>query len=325
MWSYCKECQVCQQHKPSISKLAGHMQSTPVVEPGHMLGIDLMGPFPKSSKLNEHLLVVVDYCSKWVELFPLRVAKAPQITRILIEEIFTRWGTPMYLVSDRGTQFTSQLLSLVCKQWSVIQKLTTAAHPQTNLTERVNRTLKTMISSYVQDHHRHRDRWLAEFRFAINTAWQESTGFTLAEVTLGRKLKGPLERAIHRPPDPDSPAYPVLERQKEQIRTVQRNVERAQAKQRRYYDLRRRYAHYQIGDLVWVRTHPLSRASDGFMAKLAVKWKGPAKIVKCLGPVNCSVEFIYDPDRVDTFHVQNLKPFYDTVDKQGCRVKKIIF
>lgn len=103
-----------------------------------MLGVDLMGPFPKSPKQNEHLLVGVDYCSKWVELFPLRVAKAPQIARILIDEIFKRWGTPVYLVSDRGAQFTSNLINLVCKQWGVIQKLTTAYHPQTNLTERIN-------------------------------------------------------------------------------------------------------------------------------------------------------------------------------------------
>lgn len=85
-------------------------------------------------------------------------------------EIFTRWGTPTYLVSDRGVQFTSQLLSAVCKQWGVIQKLTTAYHPQTNLTERVNRNLKTMIASYVGDQHRLWDKWLAEFHFALNTS-----------------------------------------------------------------------------------------------------------------------------------------------------------
>lgn len=174
VWKHCKECQVCQKYKPTVSKLAGHMQSTPIVEPGYRLGIDLMGPFPRSSKQNEHLLVIVDYCSKWVELFPLQVAKTPQISRILVEEVFTRWGTPRYLVSDRGAQFTSKLISLICKQWNEIQKLTTAAHPQTNLTERVNRTLKTMIASYIREYHRHWDKWLAEFRFAINTAWQES-------------------------------------------------------------------------------------------------------------------------------------------------------
>lgn len=135
VWKYCNNCQICQKYKPSLSKLSGLLQSTPVVEPGFMFGVDLMGPFPKSVKQNEHLLVGVDYSSKWAELFPLRVAKAPQIARILVEEVFTRWGTPAYLVTDRGAQFTSHLINVVCKQWGVTQKLTTAYHPQTNLTE----------------------------------------------------------------------------------------------------------------------------------------------------------------------------------------------
>ncbi|KAI2647680.1 Transposon Ty3-I Gag-Pol polyprotein [Labeo rohita] len=270
VWKYCKECQICQKYKPSFSKLSGFLQSTPVVEPGHMLGVDLMGPFPKSVKQNEHLLVVVDYCSKWVELFSLRTAKAPQIARILVDEIFTRWGTPAYLVSDRGAQFTSHLLNLVCKQWGVIQKLTTAYHPQMNLTERISRTLKTMIASYVGDQHRQWDRWLAEFRFAVNTTVHESTGYTPAEVALGRKLKGPLERALHRPPDPSSPAYPVLDRQS-LIHLVQKNVKRAQVKRKYYYDQRRKQTQFQVEDVVWVRTHPLSKANEGFMAKLSEK------------------------------------------------------
>jgi len=111
VWRKCKECQVCQQYKPRITKLAGRLQSTPVVEPGYMLGINLMGPFPKSNRLNEYVLVVVDYCSKWVEMFLMRSAKTPFIANILIKDIFTRWGTPVYLVSDRGPQFTSQLLN----------------------------------------------------------------------------------------------------------------------------------------------------------------------------------------------------------------------
>lgn len=108
--------------------------------------------------------------------------------------MFTRWGAPAYIVSDRGPQFTAQLLNDACKQWCVVQKLTTSYHPQTNLTERVNRTLKTMISSYVHDNHHDWDKWIPEFRYAINSAGQESTGLTPAEIALGRKLKGPLER-----------------------------------------------------------------------------------------------------------------------------------
>ncbi len=66
---------------------------------------------------------------------------------------------------------------------------------------------------------------------------------------------------------------------------------------------------------MWFRTHPLSCADEGFMAKLAAKWKGPAKVVKCIGPVNYSVSFIDQPENVDPFHVQNLKPYFGTVEK----------
>lgn len=73
-----------------MNRTSSLLQSTPVVKRGLMLGIDIMGPFPKSNKLHEYLLVVVDYFTKWVELFPLRSAKASHIAKILIDEIFTR-------------------------------------------------------------------------------------------------------------------------------------------------------------------------------------------------------------------------------------------
>lgn len=116
-------------------------------------------------------------------------------------------------MSDRGPQFTPQLLNVTCRQWGAIQKLTTAYHLQTNLTERANRTRKVMISSYVKDNHQNWDQWIHEFRLAINSSWQESTKYTPAEIALGRKLKGPLELFQYRSPDSDQSAYEVIEHQ----------------------------------------------------------------------------------------------------------------
>jgi len=107
-----------------------------------------------------------------------------------------------------------------------------------------------------------------------------------------------------------------VERQESLIQLVKENVQRAQAKQRHYYNLRRKQTKYKEGDLVWVRTHPLSKADDGFMAKLSPKWKGPAKVCKCLGHLhirNYTISFLDNPDILDTFHVQNLKSFYVSV------------
>lgn len=135
-----------------------------------MVGIEIMGPLPSSTQCHEYLLVCVNYFTRWVELFLMRQAHAKTIAKIFRMEIFTRWGVPDFIVSDRCTQFVSSLLKDLCEQWKITQKLTTAYHPQTNMTERINRTLKCMIASYVDDNHKKWDQHLPEFKFAINSA-----------------------------------------------------------------------------------------------------------------------------------------------------------
>ena len=152
-------------------------------------------------------------------------------------------------MSDRGPQFTSRLMASLCQAWGITHKLTTAYHPQTNLTERVNRTLKTMIASFVGDHHYDWDRWLPEFRLAINTAVHETTGGTPAVLALGRTLKGPIERLIHQSPAPSASAYHILHSHTQLLEEVGRHVGVAKARQARYYNARRKDVHFAVG--IW--------------------------------------------------------------------------
>lgn len=253
-------------------------------------------------------MVVVDYYSKWVEIYPLRDAKTPKVCQILKNEIFTRWGVPAFLVSDRGPQFTGQVMNKLCESWGVVQKLATAYHPQTNLTERVNKVLKTMIASYVGEHHQDWDKWLPEFRLAINTAVHETTGVAPALLALGRNIKGPLERLIK--PIPDTSAYDTLQKQQEIQEEVHRHIGVAKSRQARYYNARRRDVHFEVGDLVWVRAHPLSKAESKFSAKLAPRWLGPAKVEKRLGPITYRISGVLSDGKSDTVNVVNLKPFF---------------
>lgn len=126
-----------------------------------MLGVDLMGSFPRSSRGNVYLLVFMDYYTRWVELYALKKATAETVSKILTQEVLTRWGVANYLLSDQGLQFVSSIFRATCGKWSLKQKITSAYHPQTNL--RINRTLKTMIASYVGDNHKRWDMHLAEF------------------------------------------------------------------------------------------------------------------------------------------------------------------
>nr|GEZ91888.1 reverse transcriptase domain-containing protein [Tanacetum cinerariifolium] len=79
------------------------------------LGIDFMGPF-LSSKGNKYILVAVDYLSKWVE------AKAPptndaRVVVKFLKSLFSQFGTPKAIISDRGTHFYNDQFSRVMEKY----------------------------------------------------------------------------------------------------------------------------------------------------------------------------------------------------------------
>ena len=53
-----------------------------------------------------------DYLTKWVEAFAISDQSAETIAR---QEIFCRHGAPEELLSDRGANFLSELISKICK------------------------------------------------------------------------------------------------------------------------------------------------------------------------------------------------------------------
>ena len=76
-----------------------------VIEPFDCWGFDFMGPFPPSHKYT-HILVVVDYVTKWIEAIPTESADHKTYLKMLKDVIFPRFGVPRYLMTDGGSHFT---------------------------------------------------------------------------------------------------------------------------------------------------------------------------------------------------------------------------
>ena len=125
------------------------LQNIMEVEVFNCWGIDFVGPFP-SSFGNEYILVVVDYMSKWVEAVATPHNDAKTVVKFLKKNIFSRFGVPRILISDGGTQFCNNQLQKVLKQYSVIHKVASPYHPQTNGQAEVsNRELKKILEKTV--------------------------------------------------------------------------------------------------------------------------------------------------------------------------------
>lgn len=62
-------------------------------------------------------------------------------------------------------------------------------HPQANPTERVNRTIKSMLAIYVSDNHRLWDVNLSKIGYALRTAVHETTQQSPYFMNFGRRMK----------------------------------------------------------------------------------------------------------------------------------------
>nr|GEY67387.1 reverse transcriptase domain-containing protein [Tanacetum cinerariifolium] len=123
-----KRCNSCQRQGKILQKDEMPQNSIQVCEIFDVWGIDFMGPFP-SSKGNKYILVAVDYLSKWVEANALPTNDARVVVKFL-KSLFSLFGTPKAIISDRGTHFCNDQFSRVMSKYRVTHRLSTPYHPQ---------------------------------------------------------------------------------------------------------------------------------------------------------------------------------------------------
>ena len=289
--SFLKGCQPCARyHRGGLPRKAGIC--TPLVsEPWMRVSVDITGPHPKSSRSNQFILTLVDHFSKWAEAIPLRNHTASTVARALMTHVFSKYGAPLQLLTDRGPEFESQLFQELMR-WMEIDKLrTTAFHPSCNgVVERFHRTLNSMLGKAVSESQRDWDERLPLVLAAYRGTPHESTGFSPNRLFLGREVRMPIDLVMGLPPDEIKDNLDVHEYLKKlqsdasKAYQLARNHLRASAERRKKeYDIRVKPEKFEMGD--WVYYHYPRR----YQSK-STKWQrayiGPFLIVKKIEPVN---------------------------------------
>ena len=102
-----RSCQVCSEIKPRFIRRASQTLIK-ASQPFERLSIDFKGPLPSCSR-NRYLLTVVDVYSRFHFAFPCADVATATIIKHLTN-LFSVFGNPSFVHSDRGTAFMSEEL-----------------------------------------------------------------------------------------------------------------------------------------------------------------------------------------------------------------------
>ena len=311
---YCQSCVSCQKCSKASVRKAPMMERPILMEPFEQVAVDIVGPISKAKGGFTHILTAVCMASRWPEAVPQKSTSAVAVAEVLVS-IFGRTSIPLEILSDRGAQFTGNLLKELCKLLGIKQLCTTAYHPQTNGTlERLHGTLGSMLtkgSNKGQD-------WAKQITYALFYLRQmphRDTGLSPFEMVFGHNIRTPLEllygewaRESRSKLDISTWVGKVQERLELTREVAQQRSEVAVHDRKKRYDKGLCVREFQVGNLVWGRV-------PGMNAKLSEAWAGPFEVVARLNAVNYKVNSLSGKSKPRVVHINTLKVCVDREKK----------
>jgi transposase InsO family protein len=181
---YVEHCEVCQ-------KIRRFNQNVPIQErrnaktPMERISLDIMSIELKTGD-SKDLLVIMDEFTRYPEVITMPNMTAKTTARLLFDNWILRYGIPKEIITDRGSNFLSELFMNLCQLLRIQKISTTAYRPQSNgANERVHRTLYTILRSLKETQSLTWERQLATSLYVYRTSYHKVIGMTPHEALFG--------------------------------------------------------------------------------------------------------------------------------------------
>lgn len=218
LWT--RTCVACQASKVTRHTHSPPATFTPVSSRFDHVHIDLVGPLPHSSGYR-YILTCVDRFTRWPEATPLADIATDTVARAFIGTWISRFGVPLSLTSDRGSQFESSVWGRVMTLLGIRRYRTASYHPQANATvERFHRQLKASLMASGQP----REDWyttLPLVLLGIRASLKQDLHHSSAELVYGSTLRLPGELFCSSPDSPLDSVRDFANSLKESMRNLQ--------------------------------------------------------------------------------------------------------
>lgn len=161
----CETCQNAEQNKNICRKL----HPVEVHFPWEVLGLEVHGPFPETTRGNTCLVTVTDYFTKWIEAIPVQKKDTMSVARALAA-VFYRFGAAKNIYSRQSWDFCEEVSRHLCERWNITQTVTPASSvTHTPLDNKTNDQMKAAIRSIVSENKEVWDECLDPVFFEFRT------------------------------------------------------------------------------------------------------------------------------------------------------------
>ena len=275
---YVRNCVPCSLHnrvtKLSIGLL--HPREVPI-QPFSLICTDHVGPLNPTENGNVHILVFVDYTTRFAISAAVPDTSAKTAIGVLYDQVICKFGAPAFAVHDAGSCFRSEEFQNKLLQHE-IESIEAFAHFQqaNGLAERTIQTLSRMLAKLVNPDMNDWDKFLPLVTFAYNATNSKSMSHAPFELLHGYTPRVPGLNWIAVTDDDltlDDRRSSVLEKRADAVESLTS----AQKRAKEYYDKFHREKSFQVGDrvlYVYYKQHPGSRR------KLLPNYEGFYRIVE---------------------------------------------
>ena len=322
---YIEQCQICQVRGAQLNKNAGKLRPFLITKPWDTLQLDIGGTLPLTFNGNEFFLIMRDMNTGYVEIAPLPDIKSITICKTIYNYWISRHGEFKQLLSDNGTQLTSQLTHTFSKQFNIKQKFTTPYHPQCDggserMVQEIKRGIKLLHYDYKQQCNRW-DEYLPLIRAKINNTIQRSTKLTPNELVYGRKINHTLDYKLDlddinnmNNSDKIKDEIDWYQYMQSIINRIETNTKKANKnrvlynnKMKKYYDKNKKHVVYKKDTYVWYYIGDKTVKKNMFLD--IPKWRGPFLITKVWNDgLNYEISIPEENISMST-NISKLKPF----------------
>ncbi|GFU49934.1 retrovirus-related Pol polyprotein from transposon 297 [Trichonephila clavipes] len=237
--------------------------------------IDHLGPLATSSKNYKFILAVIDSFTKFVWLYPTKTTSTSEVIKKLdIQK--TTFGNPRFLITDRGTTFTSDEFHTYCSEQKITLHHITTGLPRANgQVERINRTIIPVLSKMSEDDPTKWFKHVPSLQEVLNSTFQRSINTTPFELLFGTQINNKTDLRIQQLID-EQLQLEFNENRELLRKAAKTQILKVQNENKKSYNLRRKSPYlYSVKDLVAIK-----KTQQGPGQKLCNKFIGPYKITQ---------------------------------------------